>query len=116
MALTTRARSSLATSETRDQTHDRRFEFVLTFDRDLVIDVAATLISRVSVSPVPASHAQAEALGSENRGRDAKSQRWQRSLCIGRATNGTSFTSRGSGRRARMHLAYRSVVTSLAGR
>ncbi len=30
--------------------HDRRFEFVLTFDRDLVIDVAATLIARVSGS------------------------------------------------------------------
>ena len=28
--------------------HQRRFEFVLTFDRDLVVDVAAALISRVS--------------------------------------------------------------------
>jgi DICT domain-containing protein len=27
---------------------DRRFEFVLTFDRDLVIEVAATLVGRVS--------------------------------------------------------------------
>jgi len=27
---------------------DRRFEFALTFDRDLVVDVAAALIARVS--------------------------------------------------------------------
>ena len=27
---------------------DRRFEFVLTFDRDLVIDVAASLIARLT--------------------------------------------------------------------
>ena len=27
---------------------ERRFEFVLTFDRDLVVDVAAALISRVN--------------------------------------------------------------------
>ena len=31
--------------------HERRFEFVLTFDRELVIDVAAALISRVAPLP-----------------------------------------------------------------
>ena len=29
------------------QDRDRRFEFVLTFDRDLVVDVAAALIARL---------------------------------------------------------------------
>jgi len=29
---------------------ERRFEFALTFDRELVIDVAATLIARVSAA------------------------------------------------------------------
>ncbi len=31
--------------------HERRFEFVLTFDRQLVIEVATTLIARVSAIP-----------------------------------------------------------------
>jgi hypothetical protein len=35
---------------------DRRFEFALTFDRDLVIVVAAALIARVNaVRPAPSS-------------------------------------------------------------
>lgn len=33
---------------------DRRFEFVLTFDRDLVIDVAAALIGRLKTTVAPA--------------------------------------------------------------
>ena len=34
---------------------ERRFEFVLTFDRELVVNVAATLIARVSGSPDPSA-------------------------------------------------------------
>jgi hypothetical protein len=34
---------------------ERRFEFVRTFDRELVVDVAATLIARVSGSPEPSA-------------------------------------------------------------
>jgi EAL domain-containing protein (putative c-di-GMP-specific phosphodiesterase class I)/DICT domain-containing protein len=34
--------------------HERRFEFVLTFERQLVIEVVATLIARLSGSPRPA--------------------------------------------------------------